>query len=145
MPPTQSTTLRCPNCKYDVSQTLRDHITTCPECGHGITEGRCIRVYPADPIHIKLICRAIVFIAALAMTFAAFILLVDGEPIMTLLIAGGSLILLISPSFLRRRLPPEAPFPRVPSEYFIHYSGIVLFIAAGVFFVWFLIFAALRP
>lgn len=33
--------LRCPSCKYDVSQTLRDGITTCPECGWGIDITNC--------------------------------------------------------------------------------------------------------
>ena len=31
-----SNTLRCPHCQYDVSQTLRDAITTCPECGFSL-------------------------------------------------------------------------------------------------------------
>lgn len=132
MTPTHSPTLRCPNCKYDVSQTLRDAITTCPECGNEIAESKCIRVFPSDPIHIRLVCFAIVLISSFATMFATIALMAGSDPLTPLLVTGASIALLIIPSRLRVRRPPEAPFPRVPFEYFIHYSGMVLFVAAFV-------------
>lgn len=50
MTPAQSTTLRCPNCQYDVSQTLRDNIATCPECGSAIGYDKLPKTHPFFPV-----------------------------------------------------------------------------------------------
>lgn len=41
--------LRCPACKYDVSQTLRDGIEKCPECGWEIDRRLCIISHRRTP------------------------------------------------------------------------------------------------
>lgn len=45
----QPVTLRCPNCCYDISQTLRDGITTCPECGRPIDQKTSIFSHRRTP------------------------------------------------------------------------------------------------
>lgn len=120
--------LHCPNCQYDVSQSLRDQIYRCPECGDGLNPARCIRVYPSDPIVVTLIWR-ITLLFSMCVIVVVTLFIFTGRETTGLLLAVVPLSLPIIPSRLRVRRPPEALFPRTPLEYYLCDAGVLLFIA----------------
>lgn len=133
MTPTHAPTLRCPNCKYDVSQTLRDAITTCPECGNEIAESKCIRVYPPDPLIAKA-ARAVAIIGASILTARAFDSAFQLESTSApIYYSAAAIVLLCAGAFARRPRPLSDRFPSNRIEYFLHDAAIAVFLSMVIF------------
>lgn len=122
--------LLCPHCRYDITQTMRDGIDRCPECGEPIIERFCIPVYPRDPAAVRALCIGLFALGAITMS-AGFIGVWIGAPVSPVTIACFPLagLMLFLEVRIRTPIPWSPGVPQSRLECFYGDAALAVFIA----------------